>query len=62
MRSTAAEVYRPGLDPVAAVAANKLASAFGSATFAFWRVGKIDRPMAARGGRFANALKPGCAG
>ena len=37
-----------GLDPVTAVATNKLASTFGSgsATFAFWRAGKIDRSMA----------------
>ena len=37
-----------GLDPVAAVATNKLASAFGSgsATLAFWRSGKIERVMA----------------
>jgi uncharacterized membrane protein YfcA len=37
-----------GLDPVAAVATNKLASTFGSgsATFAFWRSGKIEPAMA----------------
>ncbi len=37
-----------GLDPVAAVATNKLASTFGSgsATLAFWRAGKIERTMA----------------
>jgi uncharacterized membrane protein YfcA len=37
-----------GLDPVAAVATNKLASTFGSgsATFAFWRAGKIEPAMA----------------
>ena len=36
-----------GLDPVAAVATNKLASTFGSgsATFAFWRAGKIEAVM-----------------
>lgn len=35
-----------GLDPVAAVATNKLASTFGSgaATFAFWRARRIDWP------------------
>jgi uncharacterized protein len=37
-----------GLDPVAAVATNKLASTrgTGSATFAFWRAGKIEPAMA----------------
>lgn len=37
-----------GLDPVTAVATNKLASTFGSgsATLAFWRKGKIEPPMA----------------
>ena len=37
-----------GLDPVAAIATNKLASTFGSgsATLAFWRAGKIERGMA----------------
>src|SRR5208283_2132097 len=37
-----------GLDPVAAVATNKLAGAFGSgsATLAFWRAGKIEAAMA----------------
>jgi uncharacterized protein len=37
-----------GLDPVSAVATNKLASTFGtaSATFAFWRAGKIEPGMA----------------
>ncbi len=37
-----------GLDPVAAVATNKLASTFGSgsATLAFWRASKIERAMA----------------
>ena len=37
-----------GLDPVTAVATNKLASTFGSgsATLAFWRSGKIERAMA----------------
>jgi Sulfite exporter TauE/SafE len=37
-----------GLDSVAAVATNKLASTFGSgsATFAFWRAGKIEAAMA----------------
>ena len=37
-----------GLDPVAAVATNKLASTFGSgsATLAFWRAGKIEKAMA----------------
>ncbi|HME86070.1 MAG TPA: TSUP family transporter [Roseiarcus sp.] len=37
-----------GLDPVAAVATNKLASTFGSgsATLAFWRGGKIEAAMA----------------
>src|SRR5271165_3451739 len=37
-----------GLDPVAAVATNKLASTFGSgsATLAFWRAGKIEAAMA----------------
>ncbi len=37
-----------GLDPVAAVATNKLAGTFGSgsATLAFWRVGKIEAAMA----------------
>ncbi len=37
-----------GLDPVAAVATNKLASTFGSgsATLAFWRAGKIESAMA----------------
>jgi uncharacterized membrane protein YfcA len=36
-----------GLDPVTAVATNKLASTFGSgsATLAFWRAGKIERKM-----------------
>jgi uncharacterized membrane protein YfcA len=36
-----------GLDPVAAVATNKLASTFGtgSATLAFWRKGKIEAGM-----------------
>src|SRR5438552_17939697 len=36
-----------GLDPVAAVATNKLASTFGlgSATLAFWRAGKIENVM-----------------
>jgi uncharacterized protein len=38
-----------GLDPVASVATNKLASTFGSgsATLAFWRAGKIETTMAA---------------
>jgi uncharacterized membrane protein YfcA len=37
-----------GLDPVAAVATNKLASTFGSgsATLSFWRTGKIEGAMA----------------
>jgi hypothetical protein len=37
-----------GLDPVSAVATNKLASTFGSgsATLAFWRAGKIEEGMA----------------
>ena len=37
-----------GLDPVSAVATNKLASTFGSgsATLAFWRAGKIEPIMA----------------
>jgi len=37
-----------GLDPVTAVATNKLASTFGSgsATLAFWRAGKIESEMA----------------
>jgi len=37
-----------GLDPVAAVATNKLASTFGSgsATLSFWRAGKIEAAMA----------------
>jgi len=37
-----------GLDPIAAVATNKLASTFGSgsATLAFWRAGKIENNMA----------------
>jgi len=37
-----------GLDPVAAVATNKLASTFGSgsATLSFWRAGKIESGMA----------------
>jgi uncharacterized protein len=37
-----------GLDPVSAVATNKLASTFGtaSATFAFWRAGKVEAGMA----------------
>src|SRR5208282_6394935 len=36
-----------GLDPVAAVATNKLAGTFGtgSATLAFWRAGKIKADM-----------------
>ena len=37
-----------GLDPVTAIATNKLASTFGSgsATLAFWRAGKIESGMA----------------
>ncbi len=37
-----------GLDPVAAIATNKLASTFGSgsATLAFWRAGKLESAMA----------------
>lgn len=37
-----------GLDPISAVATNKLASTFGtaSATFAFWRAGKVEGGMA----------------
>ncbi len=37
-----------GLDPVSAVATNKLASTFGSgsATLSFWRAGKIEAAMA----------------
>jgi len=37
-----------GLDPVASVATNKLASTFGSgsATLAFWRAGKVEMAMA----------------
>ena len=52
-----------GLDPVTAVATNKLASTFGSgsATLAFWRSGKIESAMtpsalAAAGGAALGAL------
>jgi len=40
-----------GLDPVAAIATNKLASTFGSgsATLSFWRAGKIERSLAPAG-------------
>lgn len=52
-----------GLDPVAAVATDKLASTFGSgsATLAFQRAGKIERstaPSALAAAHFAATLAP----